>query len=225
MNRSANMRAIRSKGMLPELTVRSLVHKLGYRFRLHRSELPGKPDLVFPSRRKVIFVHGCFWHSHKCKIAHVPKSNQDYWGPKLERNKARDTKNVDALNKSGWKILVLWECETKDVRSTARRLRKFLGVKRVEDSRSQKEGVSKAMGFRYAPGDYVKVEFSEDATGIGEWMWVRVEICDDNRQLITGTLDNDPVNDYGGKLKPGTRLVVNYAQVREHRKPSEFMKH
>ena len=96
MDRSANMRAIRSKGMRPELAVRSLVHKLGYRFRLHRKDLPGKPDLVFPSRRKVIFVHGCFWHSHQgCKAAHIPKSNLDYWIPKLERNRARDARNIE----------------------------------------------------------------------------------------------------------------------------------
>ena len=97
MNRSANMRAIRSKDMLPELAVRRLVHKLGYRFRLHRATLPGQPDLVFGPRRKVIFVHGCFWHSHGCKKAHVPKSNRHYWLPKLRRNRTRDSeKHQDA---------------------------------------------------------------------------------------------------------------------------------
>jgi DNA mismatch endonuclease (patch repair protein) len=101
MDRSTNMRAIRSKDMQPELKVRSLVHKLGYRFRLHRKDLPGKPDLVFGPRRKVIFVHGCFWHSHNCKTAHVPKSNLEYWGPKLERNKTRDGKNIEALQMKG----------------------------------------------------------------------------------------------------------------------------
>jgi DNA mismatch endonuclease (patch repair protein) len=126
MDRSANMRAIRSKDMLPELAVRSLVHKLGYRFRLHRSNLPGKPDLVFPSRRKVIFVHGCFWHSHECKIAHVPKSNQGYWGPKLQRNKIRDAKNVEALRAEGWKVLVIWECKTRDERGLSKQVRTFL---------------------------------------------------------------------------------------------------
>jgi DNA mismatch endonuclease (patch repair protein) len=79
------MRAIRSKDMQPELRVRSIVHRLGYRFHLHRNDLPGRPDLVFASRRKVIFVHGCFWHSHGCKVAHTPKSNTEYWEPKLER--------------------------------------------------------------------------------------------------------------------------------------------
>jgi DNA mismatch endonuclease (patch repair protein) len=94
--------------MRPELGVRSLVHKLGYRFRLHRKELPRKPDLVFVSRRKVIFVHGCFWHSHRdCKVAHVPKSNLSYWGPKLQRNQARDSKNIEALIALGWNPLVV----------------------------------------------------------------------------------------------------------------------
>jgi len=92
------MRAIRSKDMRPELAVRSLVHKMGYRYRLHKKDLPGKPDLVFASRRKVIFVHGCFWHSHHgCNAAHVPKSNQDYWGPKLRRNQSRDRRNIKNL--------------------------------------------------------------------------------------------------------------------------------
>jgi DNA mismatch endonuclease (patch repair protein) len=128
MDRSANMRAIRSKGTLPELLVRRMAHRLGYRFRLHRASLPGKPDLVFPSRRKVIFVNGCFWHSHGCKSAHVPKSNLGYWTPKLERNKLRDNRNVEALAASGWKSMVIWECETKEEGAIKRRLKKFLGV-------------------------------------------------------------------------------------------------
>jgi DNA mismatch endonuclease (patch repair protein) len=128
MDRSTNMRAIRSKDMLPELNVRSLAHKLGYRFRLHREDLPGRPDLVFPSRRKVIFVHGCFWHSHDCKAAHVPKSNQAYWLPKLERNKTRDGRNIEALRAAGWKALVIWECETRNEPLVGRRLRTFLGA-------------------------------------------------------------------------------------------------
>ncbi len=127
MNRSANMRAIRSKDMRPELAVRSLVHKLGYRFRLHRKDLPGKPDLVFVARRKVIFVHGCFWHCHKgCKTAHMPKSNLDYWGPKLERNRARDEENVKNLSANGWKVLVVWECETKNGKNITKRIVAFL---------------------------------------------------------------------------------------------------
>ena len=131
-HRSENMRSIRSENMKPELVVRSLVHKLGYRFRLHRKGLPGKPDLVFSSRRKAIFVHGCFWHAHGCKRAHVPKSNVDYWKPKLERNQARDGENVATLSASGWESLIVWECETADEHSLKKRLRTFLGGKHRE---------------------------------------------------------------------------------------------
>ena len=130
MDRSHNMRRILSKGMLPELAVRSMVHRMGFRFRLHRKDLPGKPDLVFPSRRKVIFVHGCFWHAHDCSVAHKPKSNAAYWGPKLKRNQARDVKNIEALTVAGWKSLIVWECETRESKSVARRIRVFLGKKR-----------------------------------------------------------------------------------------------
>ena len=127
MDRSENMRAIRSKNTQPEMAVRSLVHRLGYRFRLHRSDLPGKPDLVFPARRKVIFVHGCFWHSHGCKTGLIPKTNQDFWLPKLRRNKMRDRKNLEALNHQGWEALVIWQCELKDSRSISLRIKRFLG--------------------------------------------------------------------------------------------------
>jgi DNA mismatch endonuclease (patch repair protein) len=127
------MRRIRSKGMRPELLVRCLVHKMGYRFRLHRKELPGKPDLVFVSQRKVIFVHGCFWHAHSCKTAHKPKSNAGYWGPKLKRNRARDAKNIEALAAAGWKSLVIWECEAADVLGAGQKIRKFLGRIRTPD--------------------------------------------------------------------------------------------
>ena len=121
------MRAIRSKGTRPEKAVRSLVHRLGYRFRLHRRDLPGKPDLVFPSRRKVIFVHGCFWHQHEgCEGSHLPKSNTEYWIPKLKRNKSRDAEHVVALKAAGWECLVLWECQLGNEKALAGRLRKWL---------------------------------------------------------------------------------------------------
>lgn len=126
MDRSANMRAIRSKDMKPELAVRRLVHRMGYRFRLHRHDLPGRPDMVFSSREKVIFVHGCFWHSHNCKTAHLPKSNREYWGPKLKRNRVRDKKNVERLAASGWQCLVVWECEIGDEKVLRRRIEAFL---------------------------------------------------------------------------------------------------
>lgn len=112
--RSENMRRIRSKDMEPELLVRKLVYRLGYRYRLHGKDLPGKPDLVFPSRHKVIFVHGCFWHQHSkrnCRITRVPKSNLGYWLPKLERNKKRDAQNRRKLRRLGWDYLVVWECQ------------------------------------------------------------------------------------------------------------------
>ena len=128
--RSANMAAIRSADTKPEMIVRCLAHRLGYRFRLHRKDLPGKPDLVFVARRKVIFVHGCFWHMHPkpgCLDARMPKSNQDYWRPKFGRNVARDNRHRLALARLGWKVLVVWDCETKDAGQLAARLNRFLG--------------------------------------------------------------------------------------------------
>jgi DNA mismatch endonuclease, patch repair protein len=128
--RSENMRRIKSKDMKPELAVRRTVHALGYRYRLHRKDLPGKPDLAFGPRRKVIFVHGCFWHGHEregCLDARKPKSNTAYWNPKLARNKERDAARVAALQAGGWKVLTIWECETKDLRAIARRVKAFLG--------------------------------------------------------------------------------------------------
>lgn len=112
--------------MKPEMTVRSMVHRLGYRYRLHCSALPGKPDLVFAARRKVIFVHGCFWHQHSgCGRAHVPRTNLDYWLPKLERNRTRDREAAEALAGLGWRCLVIWECEAGTV-ALRRRLVEFL---------------------------------------------------------------------------------------------------
>ena len=126
--RSENMRRIKSKNMKPEMLVRSLVHKLGYRFRLHKRDLPGKPDLVFASRKKVIFVHGCFWHGHDigCPDSRPPKSNQVYWSPKLKRNKDRDRANEAALIQAGWTVLTVWECDLIHIAAVVTRLRKFL---------------------------------------------------------------------------------------------------
>jgi DNA mismatch endonuclease, patch repair protein len=107
------MARIKSKNTSPEIAVRRAAHRLGFRFRLHRRDLPGVPDLVFPRLRRVLFVHGCFWHQHiGCKRSNVPKSRIEYWIPKLMRNVERDKKNVYDLQKLGWSVGVIWECET-----------------------------------------------------------------------------------------------------------------
>jgi len=112
--RSQIMRAVRSLDTRPELIVRSLLHILGYRFRLHRKDLPGSPDLVFPSRKKIIFVHGCFWHGHACKRGgRQPKTNSDYWQAKIARNRARDSVSLVTLKESGWEVMVVWECQLR----------------------------------------------------------------------------------------------------------------
>ena len=129
-HRSANMAQIRSKDMKPELIVRRVVHSLGYRYRIHRRDLPGKPDLAFGPRKKIVFVHGCFWHQHpnpNCLDGRAPKSNLSYWVPKLKRNLERDRQHLQALHKAGWRTLIIWECETKKLPSLRRRLVRFLG--------------------------------------------------------------------------------------------------
>jgi DNA mismatch endonuclease, patch repair protein len=125
--RSARMRLIRKKDTKPELHVRKLVHSLGLRFRLHRNDLPGTPDLVLPRHKKVIFVHGCFWHQHDgCRLARQPKTRADYWLPKLARNVERDRVAQAQLTAAGWSALVIWECETREVRRMESRIRQFL---------------------------------------------------------------------------------------------------
>ena len=121
--RSRIMAAITAKDTKPELTVRRAIHAMGYRFRLHRKDLPGKPDLVLARHKLVVFVHGCFWHQHKgCKIANVPKSRPEYWLPKLRSNTERDIASRAALEELGWRVEVIWECETKDLDRLADRL-------------------------------------------------------------------------------------------------------
>lgn len=123
------MSRVRGKDTKPEMLVRRLVHSLGYRYRLHRKDLPGKPDLVFGPRRKVIFIHGCFWHQHpdpNCKLARMPKSRQDFWRPKLRKNRERDEANRAALEADGWQVLEIWECELKDLEALEKRLVEFL---------------------------------------------------------------------------------------------------
>jgi DNA mismatch endonuclease (patch repair protein) len=126
--RSARMASIGGKNTVPELAVRRLAHTLGYRFRLHRRDLPGSPDLVFVKRRKIVFVHGCFWHGHACK--RLPKSNVGFWAKKIESNRARDARNLADLRRLGWKALVVWQCETKDPQAVGARLRRFLGPRK-----------------------------------------------------------------------------------------------
>lgn len=113
--RSKIMRQIHGKNTSPEKTVRSMLHRMGFRFRLHRSDLPGCPDIVLPSRHKIIFVNGCFWHGHTCpRGSRIPKTNQTYWQTKIERNRERDNLCQQALSAQGWSVLVIWECELKD---------------------------------------------------------------------------------------------------------------
>lgn len=125
--RSRTMRAVKGADTAPELTVRRLAHRLGYRFRLHRRDLPGCPDLVFPARRKVVFVHGCFWHGHDCRRgARTPSANRDYWVNKIARNVERDSRSVGRLTQMGWSALTLWECQLRDLVALERRLQTFL---------------------------------------------------------------------------------------------------
>lgn len=125
--RSKRMSLIHDKDTKPEMLVRRMVYGLGFRYRLHVKSLPGKPDLVFKGRRKVIFVHGCFWHRHEnCKLARLPKSKINFWTSKLEANKARDEKNLHQLQQQGWGTMVIWECELDDTEKLKRRVLNFL---------------------------------------------------------------------------------------------------
>lgn len=125
--RSEIMSRIRGRGTKPELIVRRIAHRLGFRFRLHRKDLPGRPDIVFPRYRAVIMVHGCFWHRHPgCKHASSPKTRESFWKKKLEDNVARDRRNETALRDLGWRVMVIWQCETKDFEAVADRIESFL---------------------------------------------------------------------------------------------------
>lgn len=125
--RSWVMSRIRSKNTSPELMVRSLAHRLGFRFRLHRKDLPGKPDLVFPSRKKVIFVHGCFWHAHNCSRGkRTPKTNIEYWSVKIRKNSERDIKVQAELKDLGWDVLIVWECDLKNLDKMTHNINEYL---------------------------------------------------------------------------------------------------
>lgn len=124
--RSWIMSKVRQKDTKPELTLRRALHRLGYRYRLHCRDLPGSPDIVFPSRRKVIFVHGCFWHGHGCRWGMLPKSRPEYWKPKIESNRERDAKSLVALREAGWETMVVWQCELRVVDDAVSRVEEFL---------------------------------------------------------------------------------------------------
>ncbi len=125
--RSRIMAKVRGENTSPERLVRSLVHRMGYRFRLHRKDLPGKPDIVLPRHKKIIFIHGCFWHQHEgCPHAARPTSNTEYWNKKLDRNMIRDREHLQKLEYLGWNVLIVWECETRDHDKLLEKLKGFL---------------------------------------------------------------------------------------------------
>ena len=121
------MQAVKSRDTKPEMVVRRCLHARGYRYRLHRKDLPGRPDIVFAGRRKAIFVHGCFWHRHGCAKGQLPKSRLNYWKPKLEENVIRDKTRLEELDELGWQTLVVWQCELDDMEALATRLQDFVG--------------------------------------------------------------------------------------------------
>jgi DNA mismatch endonuclease, patch repair protein len=133
--RSENMRSVHGKDTAPELFIRSTLHRLGYRFRLHRRMLPGTPDVVFPGRRSVMFVHGCFWHGHKCPRGTPPASNVEFWQRKIAANRQRDHRVQKQLQKDGWRVLTVWACETKNVSSLEQKLFRFLEQSRPPDGK------------------------------------------------------------------------------------------
>lgn len=125
--RSALMKRVRRENTAPELLVRRRLFALGYRFTLHAKELPGRPDIVFTRRKKVIFVHGCFWHGHNCRYGGLPKTNSEFWADKIARNRARDARKASELSSLGWSVLTLWQCEIHDELSLTEALQGFLG--------------------------------------------------------------------------------------------------
>ncbi len=131
--RSWNMGRIKGKNTVPEIQVRSLLHGLGFRFRLHNRALPGKPDIVLRRYATVIFVHGCFWHRHhNCKLCYTPKSNVEFWREKFNRNVERDRKSYAELKKAGWRVIVVWECELSDIQRLSTRLRRLMNHQKSE---------------------------------------------------------------------------------------------
>jgi DNA mismatch endonuclease (patch repair protein) len=130
IERSERMARIHGRDTKPEMVVRRLLHGMGYRYRLHRDDLPGKPDIAFGKRKKAIFIHGCFWHRHDdpaCRLARLPKSRLEFWEPKLSANAERDALKQEALKRLGWKVLVVWECELRQSEQLENKLRQFVG--------------------------------------------------------------------------------------------------
>ncbi|WP_404989715.1 very short patch repair endonuclease [Caballeronia sp. LZ062] len=128
------MRAVRTKNTGPELLVRRTLHRLGYRYRLHVKELSGSPDIVFAGRKKLIFVHGCYWHGHFCKKGALPKSGLQYWAPKIGANRLRDEANIRSLTADGWAVLTLWQCELNDANWLETKLISFLGAPKIRST-------------------------------------------------------------------------------------------
>lgn len=135
--RSLNMASVRSKHTEPELVVRKIVYGLGHRYRLHWKKLPGKPDLVFPGKRKAIFVHGCFWHGHDCIRGRLPSTNLDFWEQKIGKNKERDSRARDQLESQGWSVLTIWQCGLKDVSELKQTIVRFLATSHNERDPSE----------------------------------------------------------------------------------------
>jgi DNA mismatch endonuclease (patch repair protein) len=132
------MQSVKTRDTGPELTVRRIVYGLGYRYRLNAKKLPGRPDIVFPGRRRVIFVHGCFWHCHGCRKGQAPKSRLDYWEPKLKTNRERDAAQVRSLEALGWSVLIVWQCETADPSALVAKLQDFIdGTSKAECAKPQ----------------------------------------------------------------------------------------
>ncbi|QDT93852.1 very short patch repair endonuclease [Gimesia algae] len=131
IKRSKLMSRVRSKDTKPEKIVRKLLHSTGYRFRLHRKDLPGKPDIVLPKYHAAIFVHGCFWHGHDCPKGRRPITNREFWDDKLEKNKKRDARNTKLLKSEGWKVIVIWECETQKPDTLQKKLKKRLSIEKA----------------------------------------------------------------------------------------------
>lgn len=131
MERSERMRSVKGKDTAPERVVRKLVDSMGYRYRLHARKLPGRPDIVFPSRHKVLFIHGCFWHRHRCASGvRIPRTRLDFWLPKLENNRKRDRRKIAALKRDGWDVLIVWECQLRNGMKLKEKIKGFLRSKK-----------------------------------------------------------------------------------------------